>query len=427
MAARKRASPPSAAEPAPEPVRVERIGADGDGVAVLPDGRKLYLPDTLPGEVVQPGPMTRRGEGLAASATILDPSPDRIAPPCPQFGPCGGCTLQHWADGAYAGWKQAQLTAATGSPAPTLVRTPPGSRRRMELAFRRDSGTLRIGLHRRRSAEIEDMRICLILRPELFALVPALRTTLPRLVGLRREGSVLINLLDSGPDLLLHTDGLLTAADRTLLAEFAAAHGIPRIAWAGPEGAEPAAQLRPAVTALDGWQTRMPPGAFLQASREGERAIADAVLAALPSKLPARAHLIELFAGCGSLTHALSKRGRVTAYEGDAAAVAALRRAGNPKVSAIQRDLARQPLQPAELKGAAAIVLDPPYAGAAAQMPALAASRTPIIYVSCNPAALARDARPLLAAGYQASSVTGIDQFLWSSAIEAVTAFTPKP
>lgn len=163
-----------------------------------------------------------------------------------------------------------------------------------------------------------------------------------------------------------------------------------------------------------------PAGAFLQASREGERAIVDAVLAALPAK-PGR--IAELFAGSGSLTHALSARGPVTAYEGDAAAVAALRRAGNNRVTPVHRDLARQPLQPAELKGAGAIVLDPPYAGAAAQMPALAASGVPIIYVSCNPGALARDARALLAAGYRVGSVAGIDQFLWSSSVEAVVGF----
>ena len=177
---------------------------------------------------------------------------------------------------------------------------------------------------------------------------------------------------------------------------------MPRISWTrrGQSGSEPACQLRPATNAFDGWATEIPPGAFLQASREGERAIMDAVLAALPAKLPARAPIIELFAGCGSLTHALSTRGRVMAYEGDLAAVTALRRAGNPRVTPVHRDLARQPLRAPELKGAGAIVLDPPYAGAAAQMPALAASGLPIVYVSCNPGALARDARVLLAAGY---------------------------
>jgi 23S rRNA (uracil1939-C5)-methyltransferase len=123
------------------------------------------------------------------------------------------------------------------------------------------------------------------------------------------------------------------------------------------------------------------------------------------------------------MTHALSMRGRVSAYEGDPEAAAALRRAGNTKVTAIQRDLARQPLQPVELKGAGAVVLDPPYAGAAAQIPALAVAGLPIIYVSCNPGALARDARVLMGAGYRLASLAGIDQFLWSSQVESVAGF----
>ena len=410
------------------------MGADGDGVAALPDGAALFLPDTLPGELVQPGPLGRRGEGWTADATILEASADRIVPPCPHFGPCGGCTLQHWRDGSYAAWKAGQVTdalrrmGAAAVPTPDLARTPPAARRRMDLAIRRDGSAVRIGLHRRRSRDIVDMHACPVLHPTLFALIQALRPVLQRLTGLRRDGSAVVNLLDSGPDLLLRTDGELTSGDRTLLTALANAHGLPRISWApglarGSQGEpEPACLLRPATTAFSGIATVIPPGAFLQASREGEAAIVAAVLAALPP-LPAKARILELFAGCGSITHALAQRGRVQAYEGDLAAYTALRRAANPRVLATQRDLARQPLQAAELKGAGAIVLDPPHGGALAQMPALAASGIPIVYVSCNPAALARDGRVLLQAGYRMVSVAAIDQFLWSARVESVVGF----
>jgi len=413
------------------------MGADGDGVAALPDGMALYLSDTLPGELVQPGALSRRGEGWTAEAIVLEPSPDRIAPPCPHFGPCGGCTLQHWRDGAYAGWKVAQVTDAlrrmdATAASPVLARTPPATRRRMDLAIRREGPVVRIGLHRRRSREIVDMHACPVLHPTLFALVQALRPVLQRLTGLRREGSAVVNLLDSGPDLLLRTDAPLTAGDRVLLTALANAHGLPRISWepgqtrGGTGMTEPACNLRPATTAFSGVVTAIPPGAFLQASREGESAIVAAVLAALPEGMMAKARILELFAGTGSITHALATRGRVQAYEGDTAAYGALRRAGNPRVLATQRDLARQPLQAAELKGAGAIVLDPPHGGALAQVPALAASGVPIVYVSCNPAALARDGRVLIQAGYQVASVAAIDQFLWSARVESVVAFRPR-
>ncbi|MGA9867746.1 MAG: class I SAM-dependent RNA methyltransferase, partial [Acetobacteraceae bacterium] len=89
------------------------------------------------------------------------------------------------------------------------------------------------------------------------------------------------------------------------------------------------------------------------------------------------------------------------------------------------RDLARQPLRTSELAGLAALVLDPPHAGAPAQMAPIAAARVPhVIYVSCDPSALGRDARPLAEAGYRAVSVTPIDQFLWSARVESVAVFT---
>lgn len=412
------------------------MGADGDGVAALPSGASLFIPDTLPSELVQPGILSRRGDAWTAEAVVLEPSSDRVIPSCPHFGPCGGCTLQHWQDDAYAKWKAAQVTDALRRmdatvATPVLARTPPAARRRMDLAIRREGPVIRIGLHRRRSREIVDMHACPVLHPKLFTLVQALRPVLQRLTGLRREGSAVVNLLDSGPDLLLRTDAPLTAGDRVLLTALANAHGLPRISWEpsqarGSTGlTEPACSLRPATTSFTGVVTTIPPGAFLQASREGEAAIVAAVLTALPENMAAKARVIELFAGTGSITHALATRGRVQAYEGDAAAYDALRRAGNPRVLATQRDLARQPLQAAELKGAGAIVLDPPHGGALAQMPALAASGVPIVYVSCNPAALARDGRVLLQAGYQVASVAAIDQFLWSARVESVVAFRP--
>jgi len=413
------------------------MGADGDGVAALLDGTALYLPDTLPGELVQPGALQRRGEGWAAESAVLEPSPDRMTPPCPHFGPCGGCTLQHWRDDAYAAWKTSQVMDAlrrmdAESASPGLARTPPAARRRMDLAIRREGPVVRLGLHRRRSREIVDMQACPVLHPALFALVQALRPVLQRLTGLRREGSAVVNLLDSGPDLLLRTDAPLTAGDRVLLTALANACGLPRISWepgaqrGGAGLTEPACSLRPATTAFSGVITVIPPGAFLQASREGEAAIVAAVLAALPQTMPPKARIIELFAGAGSITHALATRARVQAYEGDAAAYGALRRAANPRVTATQRDLARQPLQAAELKGASAIVLDPPHGGALAQMPALAASNVPIVYVSCNPAALARDGRVLMQAGYRVASVAAVDQFLWSARVESILAFRPR-
>ena len=213
----------------------------------------------------------RKGRGklgfiVAASAFCVPPPvqydcrPSTIRrQPCPHFGTCGGCTLQHWQDAAYIAHKCDQLATSlrragfTDVALSPPVRTGPGERRRMDLAARRTRSGVVLGLHRERSTDVVDLTTCLVLRPELVALMPPLRILLTRLQALHREGSVIANLLDSGPDMLLRTDAPLQLADRIALTEFARAHALPRIAWAqGTDDPEPVAILRPPTTSLCG-------------------------------------------------------------------------------------------------------------------------------------------------------------------------------
>jgi 23S rRNA (uracil1939-C5)-methyltransferase len=300
----------------------------------------------------------------------------------------------------------------------------------MDFAARREGGALCLGLHAPHSRAIVDVLDCHVLDPTLTALLPPLRTTLASLSALRREASVLCNLLDTGPDLLLRTDAATTAQDRTALAAFARAHGIPRIAVARENGVpETAVLLHAPRIRLSGVDVTPPPGAFLQASADGEQAIVAAVLAGLPEQLAARGRIADLYAGCGTLSFALSARARVFACEGDAASLAALRAAANGaglagRIETQHRDLVRQPLSAKELSPFAAVVLDPPHAGAPVQIADIAASNVArVIYVSCNPAALARDAAVLRTAGFSLLLATPIDQFLWSARLESVSVF----
>jgi 23S rRNA (uracil1939-C5)-methyltransferase len=448
---------PISVQPGLVETRIEYVGADGDGIGspVIASeakqspaveiesstsdlrGSRLYVPLTVPGDLVRVRPLARRGDGWAAEIeTLLEPGAGRCEPVCGHFGVCGGCTSQHWDEASYLEWKTGRLSAAlrrAGFDEPAMapiVRGSPGSRRRMDLAARRGEGGLLLGLHRARGSEIVDLTECAVLRPELFALIAPLRLVLSGLASVRREASVVVNLLDSGPDVLLRTDGDLITQDRTKLTDFARSHDLPRVSWARGTGVtETVCVLRPPVTVLSGVTITPPPGAFLQATREAEAAIIAAVLDGLPAKQTARSRALELFAGCGTISFALAQRIKVTAVEGDDALVAACHNAINQarlmgKVEAKRRDLARQPYQANELSGFSVVILDPPHAGAAAQMPAIARSKVgTVIYVSCDPVSLGRDAAVLHGGGYRLEKVTPIDQFLWSARLEAVAVF----
>jgi len=458
---RRPGSPPSAPEPTSRPatarrraprkgpararpvppvgeVRITAVGAEADGLARHPDGSLLFVPRTLPGELVRVRPLAPRGDGwLAEPLDLVEPSGERIAAGCRHFGTCGGCALQNWDAAGYLAWKRSLLISAleragyAHPPVAPVVACGPAERRRMDLAVRRTPTGVRLGLHRMRAADVVDLTECRVLQPMLAALLEPLRALCTGLQALGREGAAIANLLDSGPDLLLRTDGELTIGDRIALRRFASEQGIARISWARGMDMLPetACLLRPPVLTLSGVSLAPPPGAFLQATRTGEEAIVAAVLDALPDRLPARARAAELYAGCGTLSFALAERVRVTAWEGNPAAVEALRSAANRsglagRIEARQRDLLRQPLQRKEFAGFSAIVLDPPHEGAPAQITEIASSGVnSVIYVSCNPASLARDAVALRQAGYGLAKVQPIDQFLWSARLESVARF----
>jgi 23S rRNA (uracil1939-C5)-methyltransferase len=407
---------------------IGHMAAGGDGAAVLPDGQSVFVPYTLPGERVRAAVAGPRGRLIE----LVEASAERVEPPCPHFGSCGGCAVQHWADAPYADWKRdvvRRALARAGYPdavVGALRRTPPAARRRMDFAAQRTSGGMALGLNAAHSLSLVSIDTCTILHPLLERLLGPLREVLTGMGGIRRGADVAANVLDNGVDLLIRADAEATATDRVKLAAFAAAQGVSRVTWSVGQGApETAALVRVPVLRFAGVEVAPPPGAFLQASAEGEAAIVEAVLAGLPAKMTGRARIVELFAGAGTLSFPLATRGRVIGYEGDAPTAAALRKAaGGTRVEAVTRDLVRQPLQAKELAGAACVVLDPPYTGAGPQMGPLAASRVPVVViVSCNPAALSRDAAILREAGYRLVAVTPVDQFLWSSQIEAVCVF----
>ena len=417
-------------------LRIARLGARGDGIAELA-GRPVYVAGALPGELVEVALGAPRGDGVAARlGTILEPSPERRPPPCEHFGECGGCSLQHLADDAYGAWKHRQLAetlaraALLPAPLSPLVRIAAATRRRVDLVAERRRGRVRLGFHERGSHRLVDIAQCAILRPGLQALLAPLRAALDGVLTEGMSADLLATEGDAGIDLLVRAARSPTLAARQALAGFASANDIARIAWQEPgQTVEPVVLLRRPVVSLAGIPVEPPPGAFLQASAEGEAALARAALALLPS----RGRIADLHAGCGTFSFAIATAApqvTVRAMEGDGAALdallAAARRAGlADRIAGERRDLAANPPQPAELSRFAAVLFDPPRAGAREVATALARSAVPrIVAVSCNPTSFARDARILVDGGYRLGQVTPIDQFVWSPHLELVAEFS---
>lgn len=405
-------------------------GANGDGL-VLIDDKPAYIPQAVPGDRLK----LRVGDDRHIDVLdILTPSPNRVEPVCTLFDTCGGCSMQTTSLSALLEWKTGLVQHALDRagfrnlPRIEAKQVPPLSRRRIDLAFQRLPGRVVLGLHRRHG-DVVDMTECHVIDPALFALLDPLRDVLSTLGAVTGGGDLQINLFTSGPDILISTDATLVATDRVKLAAFGRAHKIPRISWRSKrrpnEGYEIVAQQGPVFHAFGAVKLTPPPGGFLQASAQSETAIADAVLAALPA-LNRKDPIVELFAGFGTLTVPLAQKGRVLAYEGHFEAIAALKSgAVGQRIETTHRDLTRQPLIAKELAKARVVVLDPPHAGALIQMDHIARSNVEdIVYISCNPQALQKDSALLHKAGYEVLSISVIDQFLWSTEVEAVVAFT---
>lgn len=400
---------------------IQRLGHRGDGVAEGP----VFVPRALPGERVAGDLDGSRLTGVR----ILEPSSERVAAPCRHYKTCGGCQLQHASDGFVAAWKESLLREALAregleAPMRPIVTSPPQSRRRATFAARRTKTGAMAGFHGRASEVLTEVPECQVVTPALRAALPLAKAL--AIAGGSRKGSLSVACTDAREGLDVSVTGGKKPLDGPLRLALARviheAGNVARLTWDG----EPVAMEQPPTVLLGGVPVRLPAGAFLQATEHGQAALEDAVLEAVGS-----APLVaDLFAGCGTFALALLRGAEVLAAESEPEMIDALQAAwaaagGMRPMSAVQRDLFRDPLTPDELNRCAAVVMDPPRAGAAAQSAQLAQSTVPVIaYVSCDPGSFARDAAVLVKGGYQLDWVQPVDQFRWSAHLELAARFS---
>lgn len=400
---------------------IERLGYRGEGIAPGP----VYVARALPGEVV-------RGvvdNGRMAAPRIVSPVAERVRPPCRHARTCGGCILQHARDDFVSRWKVGvieQALKAQGLDAPMrgITTSPPQSRRRAVLAARRMKKGARVGFHGLKTDEIVEIDDCQLLRPELLAMLPLVRELAQIGAGRKSRLSVMLTQVDNGVDMVVTGGKPLTEELIGALIARTRSAGVARLVWEG----EVLANFAPASVRFGRARVLLPPGAFLQATMEGEAALVAAVREAVGG-----AHMIaDLFAGAGTFGLPMAEGARVHAVEGDATMAKALadgwRKAERLKqITTETRDLFRRPLDPGELARFDAAVLDPPRAGAQAQVEAIARSTIPrLAMVSCNPVTFARDARLLGQAGFDIAWIDTVDQFRWSPHVELVASLVRR-
>ena len=408
-----------------ERLDIDHVGHFGDGVATV-DGGNVYVPYTLGGETVEVATVHGHPDRRRLLA-VEHASPERIAPFCQHFGICGGCAIQHWEAEAYRAWKR-NLVVETLAHAKLACEVAPlidahgAGRRRITLHARMGThDVLKVGFAAANSHEIVPVDRCPVLDPALDGALEAAWALAEPLLPTGKPLDIQITASETGLDVDVRGSGPLPSAMIATLSRLAETHRLARLTRHG----ELVLMRIPPTITIGAAHVTLPPGSFLQATIAGEE-----TLAALAIEHCKRAkHISDLFCGVGPFALRLAAKSRVTAFDSDANAVAALQKAamatsGLKPVKAEARDLFRRPLMPQELRDYDAVVFDPPRQGAQAQATQLAASKIPLVVaVSCNVATFARDARILIDGGYRLEAVTPVDQFRHTPHVELVAKF----
>ncbi len=389
-----------------------RIAAKGDGITAS----GAYVAGAAPGDVLLADGSLQRG-------------PNYVAPVCRHFDQCGGCTLQHVSDGALAEFVRDRVVhAAVGQGVqPEVVApahlSPAGTRRRASLRAMRLGGAIALGYAEAGSHKLVDLKECPVLAPELMEILAPLRKLLAR-----RDGKIAVEidltLAEQGVDVAIKGMTVEGLKQTEAMLDFARDNGLARLSLDQGYGPESLWEPDGVSINLSGVSVPLPPGAFLQATLDGEQALVGAAVEWLKGISP----VADLFSGLGTFAFALAKAGaKVLAAEADQAAFLACKAAAGRSgliVHPLHRDLFRNPLLPEELNRFGAVVLDPPRAGARDQMGRIAASTVRrVVYVSCNPSSWARDAAQLIEGGYRLVELRPVGQFRWTTHVELASLF----
>ncbi|WP_236345871.1 23S rRNA (uracil(1939)-C(5))-methyltransferase RlmD [Enterobacter cancerogenus] len=411
-------------------VEATELDPFGQGVA-RHNGKALFIAGLLPSERAE---ITltedKRQYARGQVKRRLNDSPERRAPRCPYFGVCGGCQQQHASVALQQESKSRALARLIKHDVDEIIADQPwGYRRRarLSLSYQPKTARLEMGFRKAASSDIVDIRQCPILVPRLKALLPDVHACLSTLDGVRHLGHIELVLANNGPLMVLRHTAALSKKDREKLERFSHSQDLALFLAPQSEILEQVTGEAPWY-ASNGLRLTFSPRDFIQVNDGVNQQMIATALAWLDVQQSDR--VLDLFCGMGNFTLPLAqKAASVVGVEGVEALVAKgqenARENGLQNVTFFHQNLEDDVTQqPWARQGFDKILLDPARAGAPGVMQhiiKLAPKR--VVYVSCNPATLARDSEALVSGGYQIQRLAMLDMFPHTGHLESIVLF----
>ena len=412
----------------------------GQGFTLAADSKKnkkIFVSKTLIGDKIEAKIIKENSKFIAANLVkITSPSPNRATPPCPHFADCGGCELQHLQKDYYQNFKQKILQdlfardqiGFDGNIDWSFI----GSGFRRRVNFQVDHNN-HLGFFRENSNDVVQINSCLILENEISALIPKLQNLVKKTSKITQ---ISITKFDNGIAIIFQTSVAPTLDITNQLTDFAKENNIINLSYKIKDDCNLIYQSQIPQLFFGEIKIDLNADIFLQDTKKGQDIIIgeinSTVLSAQSNNTKNTFNVIDLYCGIGTYSFgvlAQNPQAQIKAFEGEKQMINSLNKNAinnhlNQRLQGFERDLVKSPLAPKELIGQDLAIINPPRNGAESQTQHLAKSKIKIIiYVSCNPAAFAVDAKILLQNGYKISKIKAIDQFVYSHHLELVAVF----